>query len=368
MTDKTDIVNLALQCMGTRTTVTAAELVAQSSNEAIQANILYDRLRQELLRMAPWDCGLNYGNLTYITSVAGTPENTSAGTVLWQKGVPAPPWSYEYQYPVDCLRACFVIPQFQTGFSGGVPITTAVTGGAPAFWQGPPAKFKVSIDQFYPVTAAAPANAGSGFQVGDLITLASGPTSSAPIGAPAKLLVLTAPGNVVGTVGVVNQIAGSATPLGGSYFAVQTNPVGMGSIAGVGGSVSGGANATFNLTFGAQGSQRVILTNQEFATMAYVKDVTDPNVFDPMFQDALGNILGARLVMALSGDKALANQLVQQTNNYIMEARKADGNEGLTVDNNTPDWIRIRGVNFSDNFANGSNWGFDWGTSFGSYN
>ncbi len=367
MTTDTDITNIALQYIGTRTTVTDAELANSSTNEAIQSNIIRAKLRDELLRMAPWDCGMNTANLTYITSVPGTPENASTGTVLWQKGQPSPGWGYEYQYPVDCLRACYVIPQYQTG-SGGTPITPVATGGSTAWWQGPPQKFKVAIDQFYPVTAAVKVSGGTGYAVGDILILASGPTTSPPIGAPVALLVLTAPAGVIGTVSVINQIAGSATPQGGSYFAVQSNPVAVGSVLGVGGSTSAGTGATFNLTFGAQGSQRIILTNQQNATLVYIKQVTDPNVMDPMFQDAWANILGSRLAMALSGDKTLANQLVQNSNNIILEARKADGNEGLTINDVTPDWIRTRGINFADSYLTGpySN-GFDWGAMWSLY-
>src|SRR6476660_6576230 len=108
MTDQAAMVNRMLQSFGSRTTVTAAELVAQSSNEAIQANILYTPFRRRLLRMAPWACAFNSANLNFITSVPGTPENVSAAAQVWGKGQPAPPWAYEYQYPVDCLRACWV--------------------------------------------------------------------------------------------------------------------------------------------------------------------------------------------------------------------------------------------------------------------
>lgn len=367
MTTNTDIVNIALQCVGTRTTVTDAELVANSSNEAIQANLIMTRLRDELLRMAPWDCALNTKNLSYITSVPGTPENTSPGTTLWQPGQPSPGWAYEYQYPVDCLRACYILPSFQSGFSGGVPITTAVTGGSSTLYQGPPQRFKVSIDQFYPVIAAVPANGGTGYAVGDLLFCDLGPTSSPPIGAPVRLIVLTAPGGVIGTVAVVQQILGSSPAQGGSYFTIQTNPVSASTVSGVGGNTSSGTGATFNLTFGAYGNQRVILTNQENAILVYVSQVIDPNVMDPLFIDAWANILGARLGMALSGDKTLVAQCIGRANELIMEARKADGNEGLTINDVTPDWIRIRGIDFSDGYLTGPYSNFDWGNLFPVY-
>jgi len=230
-----------------------------------------------------------------------------------------------------------------------------MSGGAAAFWQGPPVKFEVTIDQFFPVISAAVAVGGTGYVVGDVITLASGPVTSAPIGAPAQLIVATLAGSAVATVSVVNQIQGSATPQGGSYFDRQTNPVAQGSTTGV------GTGATFNLTYTAnRGAQRVILTNQEFGLLCYVKQITDPNVMDPLFQEAWINILGARLVMALVGDKQLANLQVQQANMAITEARKADGNEALTINDITPDFIRSRGIGYSD-YSFTPNIDFNWG-------
>lgn len=359
MTTTTDIVNRALQLIGTRTTVTDAEMLAQSTNEAIQAQLVLTQLRDDLLRMAPWDCAMQTANLIYITSTPGTPENTSPATLLWQPGQPAPPFAYEYQYPVDCLRACWMIPGTQTGFSG-IPITTAVTGGTPAFWNGTPVKFKVQIDQFYPVTAATVVAGGTGYAIGDQITLPLGPTSSAPIGAPVVLEVATVAAGVILTVNVVNQISGSSPPQGGSYFAVQSGTIAQDTTTGA------GTGATFTLTQGAKGSQRVILTNQEFATMAYVKQITDPNVMDPLFQDAWTAILGARLCNALTGDKSLANILIGKANDYVIEARKVDGNEGLTINDVTPDFIRIRGVAYTEWYS-GPYSQFDWGPTWSSF-
>lgn len=357
MTTEIDIVNRSLLAIGVQKKITT---LAQDSVEAQTAALVIDQIRDDLLRMAPWNCATAFVNLTWISSVPGTPENTSPGTTLWEPGQPAPPWTYEYQYPVDCLRPLWIVPQFQTGFAGGIPITTAVTGGAPSFWQGPPVKFRVSTDLFYPVTAATVAVGGTGHVVGDIITLASGDTTAAPIGAPVQLLVLTAPAGVIGTVSVISQVPNSDTPLGGSYFLVQANPVAQGTTTGV------GVNATFNLTFGAQASQRVILTNQEFATIAFIRQITDPNVMDTLFQSAWINTLAAQLVMSLQGDAGKANRLIGLTNAAIEEARKADGNEGLTINDVTPDWIRIRGIDYVDS-AWSPNTGYDWGGNWASY-
>lgn len=360
MTTVTVIANRALQQIGTRTTVTDAELAANNSNEAIQINLVVENIRDDLLRMAPWNFAAKTANLVYITSSPGTPENTSNGATLWEPGLPAPPWAYEYQYPVDCLRALWLIPATQTGFAGGVPITTAVTGGAASFWQGPPVKYKVQNDQFYPVIAAAIVSGGTGYSIGDTVTLPAGPNTSPPIGAPAKLLVTGVTSGAITTVSIIGVLDGSTTALGGSYFAVQSSPVAQGSSSG------NGTGATFNLTFGPKASQRVILTNQEFATMTYMEKVTDPNLMDTLFQSAWTQVLAGTLAMALTGDKKLANMLVSLANRTIEQARTPDGNEGLTINDVTPDWIRIRGADFvapqSGPFS-----GFDWGGMWPSF-
>src|SRR6267154_2844388 len=272
MTAQVDMANRALQTWGSRTTITAAQLAAQSNNEAIQFNIIYIPFRRRLLRMAPWAGAFNSANFNFITSVPGTPENTSPATQLWGKGQPAPPWAYEYQFPADCLRACWLTPQTATGFASGIPITTAVTGGAPSFWQGPPVKYSVAIDQFVGIIAATPLAGGSGYANGDLITLAQAPQGSAPLGAPAVLQVTSiGGGGSVASVSIVNVVRGATIPASGSYFSTPTSPQAQGSTSGA------GTGATFNITTGSAGDQRVILTNQEYAIANYVRDVSDEN-------------------------------------------------------------------------------------------
>jgi len=270
VTSPVDIANRALAAIGTRSTI---QSLAEQSNEAIQANIYIDTCRRQILRMAQWNSAKNFNVLTLICAAPGTPENPSGGTVTWQKGQPPPPWSYEYAYPADCLRPVYIVPQFNTGFAPGVPITTAVTGGAPAFWTGPPVKFAVGVDQVL---------------------------------------------NGVPTVG--------------------------------------GPDV------------KVIWTNQEFAILAYLKDLSDPSVMDDLLQEAWAMYLASKLSIALTGDKALANLRIKDANDQIQIARMADGNEGLTINDVTPDWLRTRGVDFSWDFAVTPGWGLvDFGGLLPSY-
>ena len=375
MTDNTLLVNLALQAFGSRTTITAAELLANSTNEAIQANLTFTNTRDSLLRMAPWDCALKTANLTYITSVPGTMQNTSAAPSLWQPGLPRPPWAYEYQYPPDCLRACWIIPASQTGFTG-VPITTAVTGNTPTTWIGGPIVFKVGIDQFYVASALGLVSGGSGYAVGEIVTLPLVPNTVAinigggqslpvgqPQGAAPQIQVLTVDGSgAILTFALVPQIIDASPATSGSLFYGYT-----GTVTGAT-SNRNGTGATFTVTLAsAQVDQRVILTNQEFATLCYVRQVTDPNIWDPLFQDAFTNSLGADLCMALAGDKGLANMCIARANASIAQARAVDGNEGLTINDVVPDWIRIRGIDFDNQYL-GPYSNFDWGGFVPMYN
>lgn len=364
--DLTAICNLALQGIGTRTTVTSAELTNNSTNEAIQFNLSYALNRDKLLRMSPWACATATEDLTYITSLPGTPENQSAAPsqAQWQPGLPIPPWTYEYQYPVDCLRALRIVSSFSTGIQGP-PIypTSTMTGYSPQV-GGPPLRFDVGIDKLWNAPSIAIVLGGSGYVANEVITLAIGAVTSAPIGAPAQIQVDTVDGaGAILTAHVVNSIPQSGptagTTGGGAYFQRQTTTSTQGSTTGV------GVGATFNLNSQAQLNQRVILTNQEFAVLGMIRQITDPNTMDPLFQGAWIDIMSATLCMALTGDKQLANGKISLANQAIAEARAADANESLTINDVTPDWLRIRGVIYSDSWTGSS--GFDWGGEWQTY-
>lgn len=361
MTTNTDIVNRALQSFGSRTTVTDAELAANSTNEAIQANLILTKYRDQLLRMAPWDCAKKTANAIYITSVPGTPENTSPATSFWQPGQPAPPWAYEYWYPDDCLRMCFVIPAQQTGFADGVPITTAVTGGAPAFWQGQPVKFKVATDQFREGSGLAVVSGGTGFAVNDTIifgiNVQAVPQNFPSAQVPAGIVYAKVTGVTGGVITTMTLQDWSTVEVNSLMFSVPGYTLQQCWTSGLG----TGATASISGVGATQFDARVILTNQEFATLSYVKRVTDPNVMDDMFQEAWAYIVGAGICIALTGDKAQANNCIAWANKKVEEARKVDGNEGLTVNDVTPDFIRTRGIAWTEYYT-GPYAQFDWGS------
>lgn len=372
MTVRLDIANRALQLVGTRTNMSTAEFNNQTSNEAIQSQLIMDQLRDELNRMAPWDCARKFANLTYITSLPTTPENPTSGPPLWQPGIPAPPWAYEYQYPVDCVRAIKIIPQY-TAQAGGVPIYPpgTVTGAITPGWTGPAIKFIVATDSFIsvidPVTIVAP---GTGYAFGDIITLPqpsfnmvqAGITYPMPVGAPLRLSVTAiGGGGAITGISVVEQVYQHSN--GGSYFSAPTGTLAQASTTG------NGIGATFSIPTSSltTGPQRVILCNQQQPILQYNTRIDVTDVLDQLFQDAWIHILGARLSFQLNGDKLRANELIMLTNNMITEARKADGNEGLTVNDVTPDFIRTRGNFGGPAWEYSPNMSFDWGSYYSPY-
>lgn len=432
MVANVDIVNRALSAIGTRTNIAS---LSEISNEAINANQLFFSLRDELLRMAPWNCATNYNLLTLITATPGTPENNATGQIAWSKTLPPPPWAYEYLYPSDCLRDLFIIPQYQTGFASGVPITTAITGGSPSFWNGPPVKHKVSVDQPTAISNVVVSAAGLGYAVGDFISLtggigvpgqlqvtsingtggvtganivmtgsysttpanpvAQGTTTGAGSGATFTLLYASAIASITsiaaagtgynigdnillsGGTGTLGQITvlgvnanGGVTSasigLAGSYNTVPANPVAQGSTVAANAG-TGGTGATFNLAYTNTFDQKVILTNQENAICCYIRRVTDPNQWDSQFQQAMIAALASRLAIALTGSIQIANQQISLANSFIQAARATDGNEGLTVNDVTPDWLRVRGIDYPYDYGWTPNNVLDYGPMFTAY-
>lgn len=91
---------------------------------------------------------------------------------------------------------------------------------------------------------------------------------------------------------------------------------------------------------------RVILTNQLTASLVYTGMMMYPDAWDPLFEQAMVAVLAARLAMAVIKDKREA-RIVRADNISIAKgaldaARVRDGDEGWTIADHTPDWIRAR--------------------------
>lgn len=92
MTTNVDLVNRSLAEIGTRSQITS---MTDGSQEALYANLLYNGLRDFLLREGDYE-------------FASTPIQPTA------IATPSAPWLYAYAYPADCVRVKQLIP---TGYN-----------------------------------------------------------------------------------------------------------------------------------------------------------------------------------------------------------------------------------------------------------
>lgn len=95
---------------------------------------------------------------------------------------------------------------------------------------------------------------------------------------------------------------------------------------------------------------RVVATNVTQAILVYTMNADNPDLWDPIFFNAMQDALGGAICIPLTGKVDLARALLGQANDTIMQARAMNANEGLSVYDVVPDWIRTRGL-FWDNGA-----------------
>lgn len=88
---------------------------------------------------------------------------------------------------------------------------------------------------------------------------------------------------------------------------------------------------------------KVILTNKPLAQLVYTGQITDPNIWDQNFVDAMIGRLAQRISIALSGDKALTKLAIQVGAQAEDVAEAQNGDEGVSVNLWTPDWLEARG-------------------------
>lgn len=101
-----------------------------------------------------------------------------------------------------------------------------------------------------------------------------------------------------------------------------------------------GEKVPFEIALDSSGSVKVINTDRETATLIYTVDVTNPNIFDPLFVDVMAASLAWRLAPVLA-----PNKLADMERRFIASVRAAqaaDAGEGYEEHERAPDWLEAR--------------------------
>lgn len=99
------------------------------------------------------------------------------------------------------------------------------------------------------------------------------------------------------------------------------------------------------ITTDANGNQiKAIMTNVENAVGVWSGRVENPDLWSPLFLQAVIAALAAWLVNPVARNKDMLAEKTQIAAGLIMAARVADANEGVTSIDHLPDFLGIRGV------------------------
>lgn len=131
--DPVTVVNIALAEIGTQSSIISFD---DQGVEAQTARLMYTPKLEMLSRGAHWNCLRKQGDLTQLKALIIDGEVSD--------DPPPRPWLYEYAYPQDCLKARYILPYWDSTFSG-VPLTTS-PATIPTLWEGPPVEFVVATD------------------------------------------------------------------------------------------------------------------------------------------------------------------------------------------------------------------------------
>lgn len=329
MTTDIDIGNRALSAISARDSIT---VIDDSTKEGKELGLIFVPVRDQLLRAALWNFARRTINLNLIKASPGTPLSPVTNASQWTPSYPAPPWLYEYQYPTDCKFMRYVTSQAGI-FNTGVPIFSTPQFTYTNVLGMPPQRFIIGSDAVGPIRAITNITQAA---VAVVTSIAHG----------------FANGNIVYITGVIGM-----TEVNGLFFTVANAAADTYELSGIN-STSYGAYASEGVGVNQTQTavrQNVVLTNALGAVGTYNMLITDYDLWDDLAQQALVSALAGFLAMPLTGDKDLATRQIAQANASILTARAVDGNEGLTFQDTTPDWIRIRSEFYQGPGGMGSN-------------
>jgi len=87
--------------------------------------------------------------------------------------------------------------------------------------------------------------------------------------------------------------------------------------------------------------RKIIATDAERAIACYNADL-GPDMWDPFLTECVVFGLAGKICLDLNGKMKLQQVLYARANQMALEARAADANEGLTINDHVPDWIAAR--------------------------
>lgn len=96
------------------------------------------------------------------------------------------------------------------------------------------------------------------------------------------------------------------------------------------------------VAYSSADAARVILTNEESAYVEYSARISDPNLWDVGFVDAMGWSLAVATAMPLSGKPAVQRSVLEGWTTVLRDALAADANEdNITLDYEA-EWLTAR--------------------------
>lgn len=96
---------------------------------------------------------------------------------------------------------------------------------------------------------------------------------------------------------------------------------------------------------------KVILTNLDTAQIVYTQNNPNPDFWESEFQAAMVASLAMYLIPPLNLNMALLNTQNKIAQDIIAVAQSRDANEGMVVQDHTPDWVRARGCGNQIDYA-----------------
>lgn len=136
-----EVVNLALDAVGSRASVSAPVPQASDGSQAGDVACRQYPLRLAALsRSAHWQCLRRQTTLTLLKAAVGTPQNPSG-----ELSQPPQPWLYEYALPADYLKARF-IPALLLNTNPTTPVATNLNMSPPPYIGDVAVAFRIGID------------------------------------------------------------------------------------------------------------------------------------------------------------------------------------------------------------------------------